>query len=109
MRNKFFTEEDRKIDQNESEQQFSEADERENDFSLEAEQQIGKCLRFWYRFRIPDVYQIITIAFLITYWLNLTLKLIFSGIYDSISPSDTNFIDLSSAESFQYAIFFFDY
>jgi hypothetical protein len=74
-----------------------------------AEKKIGCCRRFWYRFRVPRILQIITLFFLITYWFNLLLKLIFESVYNGIELSDTEFLHLDGIEIFQFIIFTIDY
>lgn len=43
------------------------------------------------------------------YWTGFFLKLIFHGLYQSIDPKETEYLNLLGLETFQYSILFIDY
>ena len=64
---------------------------------------------FFYRFRVPDFFQTVTFIFLLLYWVNLIMKLVFESYYNSIVIREKEYLDISQIETFQFVIFFFDY
>lgn len=90
------------------EDKYENSDEEDSlDVAIEAE--IGNCKRFWKHFRLPNLFEIITLIFLLLYWITLLQKLIFHALFSSIEFKENEFLDITSLEEYQYAIQFFDF
>lgn len=73
------------------------------------ESRIGLIRKFLYRWRWPNIFEVITFLFMFLYWTAFFLKLIFQGLYQSIDPKGTTYLNLLGLETFQYSILFIDY
>jgi len=75
----------------------------------EVEKRIGCWRRIIYRFRAPNIFEVITFLFVLMYWGNFILKLIFHALFTSVEIKENKFTNLLGLEAFQYTIFFIDY
>lgn len=76
---------------------------------MEIERRIGRWRRFIYKFRVPNIFEMMTLVFLFLYWTNLFLKIIFQMMFRHLAVVEGKFFDFLALETFQYSILFIDY